>query len=166
MTYKIILHFQRNQRKINDLESRQRQIEASFKHLRHLKQELTCLNNEAQFHNAKIHAFLSAFIPDYRLVQEPNLVLDQKNDQKKEKEEVDKNDNVVAKIPRVQIDFKYETDPSVKQRLPIPTVTYEWSDYAEKMANGFPTYLPRLGNGYLRHSKLNWKILFITFQYF
>ena len=50
-----------------------------------------------------------------------------------------------VKIPRVQIDFKYENDPSVKQKLPIPVVSYEWSDHAEKLANSFPTYLPRLG---------------------
>ena len=33
-----------------------------------------------------------------------------------------------------------------EEKLPIPLVTYEWSDNAEKLANNYPTYLPRLGN--------------------
>ena len=73
--------------------------------------------------------------------------------QQYEKDLVDKDKTTTTskndeRIPKVQIEFKYENDTSVKQeeKLPIPLVTYEWSDNAEKLANNYPTYLPRLGN--------------------
>ena len=160
MYFFFLFFLQRHQRKINDLESKQRQIQSSIRHLRTLKQELTSINKEAQFHNDKIHAFLSAFIPDYRLVNDPtdgnDYILENNENKKKntnEKDLVDKDKTTTTskndeRIPKVQIEFKYENDTSVKQeeKLPIPLVTYEWSDNAEKLANNYPTYLPRLGN--------------------
>ena len=85
-----------------------------------------------------------------RLVNEPtdgenDYILENDKKKNKEKDLIDKT-NKNDRIPKVQIEFKYENDTSVKEKLPIPLVTYEWSDNAEKLANNYPTYLPRLGN--------------------
>ena len=107
-------------------------IETSFKSLRKLRQELTTVNSEAQFKNENIHSFLSAFLPDYRLINRPN-----------EEPKVPKPvDVIVPTKPKVQIDFKLENGNDGEQKLPIPSISYEWSD---SNPIHLPTYLPRLG---------------------
>jgi hypothetical protein len=142
--------FQSNQRKILELETKQRLIESSFRNIKQLRQELTSVNKDAQFTNEKIHSFLSTFIPDYRLIKEPPS---QRNQRPKEKEDkcLDANNNSAKEDkPKVIIAFDFISseeedieESSNKQRLPIPSVSYEWSDC--KPVISVPTYLPRLG---------------------
>lgn len=120
------------------MESKQRSIENSYRSLRQLRQELTTLNQEAQFNNEKIHSFLAAFLPDYRLIKDrpppttrqPPPVQPVKPQKKIEE-------------PKVQINFKVQTGEGLP-KLPIPSVSYQWSDSKSKVY--MPRYTSRYGN--------------------
>ena len=62
--------------------------------------------------------------------------------------------------PQVQIDFKIENGDGstvASQKLPTPTISYEWSDSSP--SNEFsPSYLPRMGK-----NNFNFNILIFTF---
>ena len=131
--------FQTNEKKIHELETKQRIIESSFQNLRQLKQEFSHINQEAQFNNENIHSFLSSFLPDYRCIKEPprepspNVIALKEN-----------NNNYK---PQVQIDFKIENGDGstvATQKLPTPTISYEWSDSSPSKEFS-PSYLPRMG---------------------
>ena len=132
--------FQTNEKKIHELETKQRIIESSFQNLRQLKQEFSHINQEAQFNNENIHSFLSSFLPDYRCIKEPprepspNVIALKENNNNNYK-------------PQVQIDFKIENGDGstvATQKLPTPTISYEWSDSSPSKEFS-PSYLPRMG---------------------
>ena len=143
--------FQTNEKKIHELETKQRIIESSFQNLRQLKQEFSYINQEAQFNNENIHSFLSSFLPDYRCIKEPprepspNVIALKENNNNNYK-------------PQVQIDFKIENGDGstvATQKLPTPTISYEWSDSSPSKEFS-PSYLPRMG-------KNNFNIFTFTF---
>ena len=143
--------FQTNEKKIHELETKQRIIESSFQNLRHLKQEFSHINQEAQFNNENIHSFLSSFLPDYRCIKEPprepspNVIALKENNNNNYK-------------PQVQIDFKIENGDGstvATQKLPTPTISYEWSDSSPSKESS-PSYLPRMGEN-------NFNIFTLTF---
>ena len=95
--------------------------------MQYLRQELTSLNSEAQFQNEKLHSFLATFIPDYKLIKEPEL-----------------SEKVLPepqKVPRIEVKIVDEKAP--EKVLPIPTVSYEWSN--SRSIDNYPAYLPKLG---------------------
>ena len=145
--------FQTNEKKIHELETKQRIIESSFQNLRQLKQEFSHINQEAQFNNENIHSFLSSFLPDYRCIKEPprepspNVIALKENNNNDYK-------------PQVQIDFKIENGDGstvATQKLPTPTISYEWSDSSPSKEFS-PSYLPRMGK-----NNLNLNIFIFTF---
>lgn len=119
------------------MQSKQKSIENSYQSLRQLRQELTSLNQEAQFNNEKIHSFLAAFLPDYRLIKESS---------KKPPPPVQPVKPSVKKIeePKVQINFKVQSADNDVKLLPIPSVSYQWSDSKNKVY--MPRYHSRYGN--------------------
>ncbi len=136
------------------MEAKQRLIESSFQSLRQLRHELTSLNQEAQFNDDKIHSFLAAFLPDYKLFNQNNSnSLSGRRPSRflKAKPPVEEEKVIpvaeVPQVPQVQVQFKVanseELDEIKGAKLPMPSVSYEWSD--SEGLSSMHSYMPRLG---------------------
>ena len=80
-------------------------------------------------------------MPDYRLIREkPDLF-----EEPKPPPLLDKPEKLVK--PQLQIDFKIENglENGPLAKLPMPTISYEWSDHSGSLSNGLPTYIPGIG---------------------
>ena len=114
-------------------------IENTFRNLTLLKNELTHVNESAQHEDAHIQSFLCAFLPEFKF-STPAAVLSNCTSLSPEPPPLEE-----IKMPQVQIQFKMENSLEQTIKLPIPTVSYEWSDSSPMRNSSFPSYLPRRG---------------------
>ena len=129
--------FQRNERKIQELEKMHEIIQSTFSNLQKMRNELTHVNQSAQFDDAKIHSFLSAFLPEYKFSVPTSSVATSMSPEPPPLEEI--------KMPKVEIQFKMANSLDEPIKLPMPTISYEWSDSSPVRNSSYPSYLPRLG---------------------
>lgn len=114
-------------------------IENTFKNLTFLKNELTHVNESAQNEDAHIQSFLCAFLPEFKL-SAPAVLPSNCTSLSPEPPPLEE-----IKMPQVQIQFKMENSLEQTIKLPMPTVSYEWSDSSPIRNSSYPSYLPRLG---------------------
>ena len=126
---------QRNERKIQELEKMQEIIQSTFSNLQKMRNELTHVNQTALCDDAKIHSFLSAFLPEYKF-SVPSVATSMSPEPPPLEE---------ITMPKVEIQFKMANSLDEPIKLPMPTISYEWSDSTPVRNSSYPSYLPRLG---------------------
>ena len=141
---------------------------SSFRGLRQLRSELATLNKECEKNEGNIQNFLSSFLPEYRECTKPKFDKNNNNNdtfdgRKSSITETPK--DVETKSQHFQNQIKLSTgknadksrseesstesvevSDAVGERLPVPTVTYDWSGSPGHGSSArMPSYLPKSG---------------------